>query len=84
MYSLLKLNMIEEILRDVRRQIRSIVCLCEEFGVRHTRAKFTNQNNFSYFCVNARAYRRICLIVAKSPFPRVGERFSFRPIASIK
>ena len=46
MYSLLKLNMIEEILRDVRRQIRSIVCLCEEFGDRRTRAKRTHQNDF--------------------------------------
>ena len=42
----LKLLMVEEILCDVRRQIRSIVNLCEEFGVRHTRAKFTHQNNF--------------------------------------
>ena len=38
--------MVEEILCDVRRQIRSIVNLCEKFGVRHTRAKFTHQNNF--------------------------------------
>ena len=38
--------MIEEILCDARRQIRSIVSLCEEFGVRRTRAKFTNQNDF--------------------------------------
>ena len=30
----------------LRRQIRSIVSLCEEFGVRRTRAKFTNQNDF--------------------------------------
>ncbi len=41
-----KLLVVEEILCDVRRQIRSIVNLCEEFGVRHTRAKFTHQNNF--------------------------------------
>ena len=38
--------MIEEILCDARRQIRSIVNLCEEFGDRRTRAKFTNQNDF--------------------------------------
>ena len=31
---------------DARRQKRSIVDLCEHFGVRRTRAKFTNQNNF--------------------------------------
>ena len=40
------LQMIEEILCDTRRQIRSIVNLCEEFGVRSARAKFTNQNDF--------------------------------------
>ena len=33
--------MSEQILCDVRRQIRSIAILCEEFDVRHTRAKFT-------------------------------------------
>ena len=38
--------MMEEILCDARRQIRSIVKLCEEFGVRRTRAKFTHQNDF--------------------------------------
>ena len=38
--------MIEEILCDARQQIRSIVNLCEEFAVRRTRAKFTNQNDF--------------------------------------
>jgi hypothetical protein len=38
--------MIEEILCDVRRQIRSIVRLCEEFDDRYIRAKFTNQNDF--------------------------------------
>ena len=40
--------MVEEILCDVRRQIRSIVNLCEEFGVRHTRTKRANQNDFSF------------------------------------
>ena len=38
--------MIEEILCDARQQIRSIVNLCEEFAIRRTRAKFTNQNDF--------------------------------------
>ena len=38
--------MVEEILREARRQIRSIVSLCEEFGVRRTRAKRANQNDF--------------------------------------
>ena len=32
---------------DARRQIRSIVNLCEEFGVRRTRAKRTHQNDFT-------------------------------------
>ena len=36
----------EEILRKTRRQIRSIVNLCEEFGDRRTRAKRANQNDF--------------------------------------
>ena len=45
-YLNLKLLMVEEILCDARRQIRSIVNLCEEFVVRRTRAKFTHQNNF--------------------------------------
>ena len=36
--------MIEEILCKARRQIRSIVNLCEEFGVRRSCAKFTDQN----------------------------------------
>ena len=31
---------------DVRRQKRSIVNLCEHFGVRHIRAKRTHQNDF--------------------------------------
>ena len=39
--------MIEEIMCEARRQKRSIVDLCEHFGVRCTRAKFTNQNDFS-------------------------------------
>ena len=38
--------MVEEILCEARRQIRSIVGLCEEFGVRRYRAKFTHQNDF--------------------------------------
>ena len=38
--------MIELFLCDARRQIRSIVYLCEVFGVRRTRAKRANQNNF--------------------------------------
>ena len=38
--------MIELFSCDARRQIRSIVSLCEEFGVRRTRAKFYTQNNF--------------------------------------
>ena len=42
----LKSEMIEEILCDTRLQIRSIVELCEEFGVRSARAKFTSQNDF--------------------------------------
>ena len=37
--------MVEEILCDARRQIRSIVGLCEEFGTRRIRAEFTHQNN---------------------------------------
>ena len=45
--TLSKSSMIEEILCDARRQKRSIVDLCEHFGVRCTRAKFTNQNDFS-------------------------------------
>ena len=40
---------IEEILCDVRRQTRSIVELCEEFSVRHYRAKFTSQNDFLHY-----------------------------------
>ena len=36
--------MMEEILCDARRQKRSIVDLCEHFGDRRARAKFTNQN----------------------------------------
>ena len=39
--------MIEEILCEARRQIRSIASLCEDFSDRHSRAKFTNQNNFN-------------------------------------
>ena len=38
--------MVVEILCEARRQIRSIVDLCEEFGVRRLRAKFTHQNDF--------------------------------------
>ena len=38
--------MVEEILCDVRRQIRSIVNLCEEFGRPTQSAKFNNQSNF--------------------------------------
>ena len=41
--------MIELFLCDVRRQKRSIVELCEHFGVRHTRAKIANQNDFYFF-----------------------------------
>jgi hypothetical protein len=44
--------MIELFLCDARRQIRSIVNLCEVFGVRRTRAKRANQNNF-YSLMNA-------------------------------
>ena len=44
-----KSEMIELFLCDVRRQIRSIVNLCEAFGVRSTRAKRANQNDFTYF-----------------------------------
>ena len=40
--------MVELFLCDVRRQIRSIVSLCEEFGELHTRAKRANQNDFSF------------------------------------
>ena len=35
------------LVEGLRRQKRSIVDLCEHFGVRCTRAKFTNQNDFS-------------------------------------
>ena len=42
----LKSEMIELFLCDARRQIRSIVNLCEEFGDRRTRAKRANQNDF--------------------------------------
>ena len=38
--------MIELFLCDARRQIHSIVDLCEEFDVRRTRAKRANQNGF--------------------------------------
>ena len=38
--------MIRLFLCDARRQNRSIVNLCEEFGVRRNRAKRTNQNDF--------------------------------------
>ena len=38
--------MVVEISCEARRQIRSIVDLCEEFGVRRLRAKFTHQNDF--------------------------------------
>ena len=31
---------------EARRQIRSIVDLCEEFGVRRSRAKRAHQNDF--------------------------------------
>ena len=44
-----KSEMIELFLFDVRRQIRSIVSLCEEFGVRCTRAKRANQNDCYLF-----------------------------------
>ena len=39
--------MIELFSCEARRQIRSIVSLCEEFGVRCTRAKRANQNDFT-------------------------------------
>ena len=38
--------MIRLFLCEARRQIRSIVDLCEEFDVRRSRAKRTNQNDF--------------------------------------
>ena len=38
--------MIEEILCETRSRKRSIVELCEHFGYRSSRAKFTNQNDF--------------------------------------
>ena len=41
-------EMIELFLCDARRQNRSIVSLCEDFGVRSTRAKRANQNEFTY------------------------------------
>ena len=44
-----KSEVIEEILCEARRQKRSIVDLCEHFGVRCSRAKFTNQNDFYFF-----------------------------------
>ena len=43
--------MIVEILCDARRQIRSIVSLCEEFGVRSVRAKFANQNDYLFLWI---------------------------------
>ena len=46
-----KSEMIELFLCDVRRQIRSIVSLCEEFGVRCTRAKRANQNDCYLFLI---------------------------------
>ena len=46
--------MIEEILCEARRQKRSIVNLCEHFDIRCTRAKFTNQNDFSVRPTNLR------------------------------
>ena len=41
-------EVIELFLCDARRQNRSIVSLCEDFGVRSTRAKRANQNEFTY------------------------------------
>ena len=38
--------MSEQILCDVRRQIRSIAILCKEFDVRHTRAKYAAYNDY--------------------------------------
>ena len=38
--------MIRLFLCEARRQIRSIVSLCEEFGDRSSRAKRVNQNDF--------------------------------------
>ena len=44
--------MVVEILCEARRQKRSIVDLCEHFGVRYTRAKFTRQNDFNALQAN--------------------------------
>ena len=43
---------------DARRRKRSIVELCEHFGVRRTRAKRTHQNDFSILggCVDGFDY----------------------------
>ena len=49
--------MIELFLCKARRQIRSIVNLCEHFSVRRSRAKFTNQNDFLQFGAEAKIPR---------------------------
>ena len=45
-YRIVKLLMTRLFLCKARRQKRSIVNLCEHFGVRRTCAKRTRQNNF--------------------------------------
>ena len=46
--------MIELFLCEARRQIRSIVDLCEDFDVRRSRTKRANQNDFYFNIVTAR------------------------------
>ena len=50
--------MIELFSCEARRQIRSIVSLCEEFGARCTRAKRANQNDFLELCVLRSSWER--------------------------
>ena len=47
-----KSEMMRLFLCDARRQKRSIVDLCEHFGDRRARAKFTNQNHHPKKIVN--------------------------------
>ena len=54
-----KSEMIELFLCDARRQIRSIVSLCEEFDDRRTRAKRANQNDFLLFSTTLLSNQRL-------------------------
>ena len=42
------------------------------------------QGIYAIFALNAKAYIRICFTIANSPLLRVGERWSFKPMASMK